>query len=58
MAQDAVDLRLARLEHHPRPPGKLRRTVSCGLTGITAAVLPSLTGTGLLLGITLITCPL
>ncbi|MFL6121530.1 M56 family metallopeptidase [Actinophytocola sp.] len=58
MAQDAVDLRLARLQHDSRPPGRLRRTVSCGLAGLTAAVLPFLTGTGLLLGIAIITCPL
>jgi len=56
MAQDAVALRLARLRHGARPPGGLRRAVSCGLAGVTAAVLPLLTGTGLLLGIALITC--
>jgi beta-lactamase regulating signal transducer with metallopeptidase domain len=58
MAQDAVDLRLARLRHGSRPPGGLRRTVSCGLTAVMAATLPFLAGTGLLLGIALITCPL
>lgn len=57
MAQDAVDLRLARLRHAGRPPGRLRRTISCGLTALTAAALPFLTGTGLLLGIAFITCP-
>ncbi|HEX6359897.1 M56 family metallopeptidase [Actinophytocola sp.] len=58
MAQDAVALRLARLQHDSRPPGRLRRTVSWGLMAVTAAVLPFLAGTGLLLGIALITCPL
>ena len=58
MAQDTVALRLARLQHGSRPPGGLRRTVSCGLAGLTAAVLPFLAGTGLLLGIALVTCPL
>jgi Zn-dependent protease with chaperone function len=58
MAQDAVGLRLARLQHGSRPPGRLRRTVSCGLAGLTAAVLPFLAGTGLLLCIAIITCPL
>lgn len=56
MAQDAVDLRLARLRFGSRPPGKVRRTVSCGLTGVTAAVLPFLTGIGLMLGVAFITC--
>jgi Zn-dependent protease with chaperone function len=58
MAQDAVELRLARLQHDSRPPSGLRRTVSCGLTAVTAAILPFLTGTGLLLSIAIITCPL
>lgn len=58
MAQDAVALRLARLRHSPRPPGGLRRTVSCGLAAVTAAILPFLTGTGLLVSIAIITCPL
>lgn len=58
MAQNAVELRLARLRHSPRPPGGLRRTVSCGLTAVTAAILPFLAGVGLLLSIAIITCPL
>jgi beta-lactamase regulating signal transducer with metallopeptidase domain len=57
MAQDAVDLRLARLRHGRRPPGRMRRAVSCGLVGATAAALPFLAGTSLLLGIVFITCP-
>ena len=57
MAQDAVALRLARLRRGARPPGGLRRTVSCGLTAVTAAVLPFLAGIGLLVGIAVITCP-
>jgi Zn-dependent protease with chaperone function len=56
MAQDAVDLRLARLHHGTRVPGTLRRIVSCGLTGATVLSLPLLTGIGLLLGSMLITC--
>lgn len=58
MAQDAVELRLARLRHGARPPGGLRRTVSCGLTAVTAAILPFLAGIGLLLSIAIVTCPL
>lgn len=54
MAQDAVELRLARLRHGTPPPRGIRRAVSCGLTGITATALPFLTAAGLLLG----TCPL
>ena len=56
MAQDAVDLRLARLRHGTRPPGRVRQVVACGLTGVTAAVLPFLAGTGFLLGIAVIVC--
>lgn len=58
MAQEAVDLRLARLRHGSIPPGKLRRAISCGVTGMTAATLPFLTGSTLLLGIALVSCPL
>lgn len=58
MAQDAVALRLARLRRGSRPPGGLRRTVSCGLTAVTAAILPFLAAIGLLISIAIITCPL
>jgi Zn-dependent protease with chaperone function len=58
IAQDAVDLRLARLRHGGRLPGKVTRTVFCGLTGVTAVVLPFVAGMGLLLGVALIACPL
>lgn len=56
MAQDAVDLRLARLRYGTRPPGRVRQAVACGLTGVTAATLPFLAGTGFLLGIAVIAC--
>lgn len=56
MAQDAVDLRLARLRHDVQQPGGLRRAVSCGLTGVVAAMLPFVAGTGLLLGAGVLTC--
>jgi beta-lactamase regulating signal transducer with metallopeptidase domain len=58
MAHDAVELRLARLRHTSRQPGGLRRIVACGLAAATATILPFLAGTGLLLGIAVITCPL
>ncbi|MFF5990703.1 MULTISPECIES: M56 family metallopeptidase [Prauserella] len=56
MAQEAVDLRLARLRHGSVPPGGLRRAISCGITGVTAAALPFLAGAVLLLLITLVSC--
>jgi hypothetical protein len=56
MAQYAVILRLDRLRHGPRLPGKLRRTVSCGLAGAAAVTLPFVAGTGFLLGIAAIAC--
>jgi Zn-dependent protease with chaperone function len=56
MAADAVDLRLARLRRRSQPPGRARRVVACGLAGATAATVPFLTATGLLVGIALITC--
>jgi hypothetical protein len=57
MSQDAVDVRLARLTHAPPPPGRFHRTVTCGLTALTATALPALSGVGLLLAIVLVTCP-
>jgi len=57
IAEDAVDLRLARLRQDPPLPGTVRRAISCGAAGLTAAVLPFFVGTGLLLALTLITCP-
>ncbi|MBB4908869.1 M56 family metallopeptidase [Actinophytocola algeriensis] len=58
MAQDAVELRLARIRHGTVPPGRLRQTVLCGLAGTTVTVLPFLTALGILLGIAVVTCPL
>jgi beta-lactamase regulating signal transducer with metallopeptidase domain len=58
MAQDAVTLRLARLDHDFRPAGRLRRAVSCGLTGAVAAVIPLLTGVALLVGVVIVNCSL
>jgi Zn-dependent protease with chaperone function len=58
MGHDAVGVRLDRLRHGPRPPGRVRRTVSCWLAGLTAATLPFLAGTGVLLAVALVDCPL
>jgi beta-lactamase regulating signal transducer with metallopeptidase domain len=57
MARDAVDLRLARLHLSTGAPRRFRRAVSCGLTGLTAAAVPFVVSTGLLLGIATLACP-
>lgn len=57
MAQDAVDLRIARLRHDTPVPGRTRRIVACGLTGLTAVSLPFLAGAGLLVAIAVVACP-
>jgi Zn-dependent protease with chaperone function len=56
MAQHAVDMRMARLLTGPPPPGKLRRTISCAMAGMTAVALPFLLGAGLLMGVALFSC--
>jgi hypothetical protein len=57
MAQDAVDLRIARLRHDTPVPGRGGRLVSCGLTALTAVSLPFLAGAGLLIAIAVVMCP-
>jgi len=54
--QEAMALRLDRLDHATRPPGPLRRLVSCGLTATTALLLPFVAGTGLLVAIAMLVC--
>ncbi len=56
MAQDAVDLRLARLRHGPRPATTLGRVFSCGLAGAAATVAPFAAGIALLLATAILTC--
>jgi Zn-dependent protease with chaperone function len=58
MAQDAIDVRLARVRDTPTAPGRLRRTVTCGLAGIVACVTPLVTATTLLIAIGIATCPI
>jgi Zn-dependent protease with chaperone function len=58
MARDAVDVRLARLRQTPEVPSRLRRTVTCGLTGTAAAVAPLLAATALLIAVGMVTCPI
>lgn len=58
MAQTAVDLRLDRLRRGPTAPSAAHRIVSCGLAGFTAATMPFLTGSAVLLAIALVNCPL
>jgi hypothetical protein len=57
MSQDAVDVRLARLNHAPPPPGRFHRAVTCGLAAVAATALPALSGVGLLMAVVLVTCP-
>ncbi len=57
MAQDAVDLRIARLRHDAPVPGRARRVVSCGLTALTAVSLPFVGGAGLLVALAVLVCP-
>lgn len=56
MAQHAVDLRLARLGHRPRRPGRLRRTAAYGLTAVAAVTLPFVAGTGMAIALALVLC--
>jgi hypothetical protein len=58
MAQDAVDVRLARMARGAIPVGNMGRAFSCGLTATTALILPVLTGAVLLLGVAIVACPL
>jgi hypothetical protein len=57
MARDAVDVRLARLHVGTASPTSARRVVSCGLAGMTVAILPFSVGVGLLFGLSLLACP-
>lgn len=57
MARDAVDLRLTRLQYAAQPAGRIRTAMHCGMAGMAATALPFLTSTLLLLGVTVITCP-
>lgn len=52
--QEAMALRLGRLGHDPRPQGRLRRLVTCGLAVAGAVVLPFLAGTGLLVAVAVV----
>ncbi|ASR37047.1 peptidase [Prauserella marina] len=57
MGDEAVEVRLARLRGRPAQPGAVSRMIFCGLTGMTAAVLPTITGACVLLGLVAVTCP-
>jgi hypothetical protein len=56
MAQNAVDLRIARLRHDLPVPGRARRVVACVLTALTAVSLPFVAGSGLLVAIAVVAC--
>lgn len=57
MAQDAVDIRLARLTSHAQPPRRTDRMLSCGMAGAGAAMLPFIVGGSLLLAVAAVACP-
>lgn len=57
MGQQAVATRVARLHMSAPPAGGLQRLISCGMAGTVAAAMPFFVGTGLLVGIALISCP-
>jgi Zn-dependent protease with chaperone function len=57
MARDAVGVRLARLDLGTPPPGRLHRLAACWAAGTTAAALPFLAGTALLIVLAALTCP-
>jgi Zn-dependent protease with chaperone function len=58
MARDAIDVRLARVRDTPSAPGRLRRTMSCGLAGVVASMAPLITATALLIATGIVTCPI
>ncbi len=58
MARDAVDVRLARLADPPKVPGRLARTVTCGLAGTVSALAPLFAAVCLLVAIGVATCPI
>lgn len=57
IAQDAVDIRLARLKSCAQPPGRADRAMSCGIAGAGAAMLPFIIGGSLLLAVAAVACP-
>lgn len=57
MGSTDTAVRLVRLDQGVHLPGKLRRTVSCGLTALASGTLPLLTGFGLLAGLAYLVCP-
>jgi hypothetical protein len=58
MANDGVDIRLARLRLGTQPAGRVRQTLSCGLAGAAAVALPIWTGIWVLVGFALVSCPI
>ncbi|MFD7660211.1 M56 family metallopeptidase [Actinosynnema sp. NPDC059797] len=56
MSRDAVEVRLAHLQHADRRRGPVRTLLSCGLTGLTTMVLPPLTALSGLLALVTLSC--
>ncbi len=58
IANDAIDLRLARLDAEASAPGRIRRAATCGVAGAIATMVPFLTAAGLLVAIAVAACPM
>ncbi|HET9140686.1 M56 family metallopeptidase [Actinophytocola sp.] len=56
MANDAIDVRLARLQSSTAVPGKTRRAASCGVAAVIATAVPFLTAAALLLAVVAVAC--
>jgi beta-lactamase regulating signal transducer with metallopeptidase domain len=58
MAREAIDVRLARLRTTSQVPGRLRRTLTCGLAGTVAVAAPLLAAGSVLIAVGVATCPI
>jgi Zn-dependent protease with chaperone function len=58
IADDATDLRMARLHPAVTTPGRIRRATTCGVAGTVATVVPFVTAAGLLLTVAVAACPM
>lgn len=57
MANNAIDLRLDRLDNPTAvSTGRIRRAATCGVAGTLAAMIPFLTGAGLLIAVAVVAC--
>jgi Zn-dependent protease with chaperone function len=56
MSRDALETRLDRLQPRRGVPSTARRRLSCGIAGVTAVVMPAVTGSAALLAVMLFAC--